>query len=308
MLIPDGYEAARLLYRVLAGRNAAGVRVAAADLPVGRAARMVSAAADVVAVRAVLVRAAVGMLARSSAVEQRQVAAEVAAAVAARDWETARAVAATALRRPDLRAKKIVSRRYRFLWICVPKAASTTLTEALLTGDPDAELIQGTTLRQIFAARPEVRGYFSFAFMRHPGRRALSCWGDKYVGLAGTPASYRAFIEPYHGAREGMPFAEFCRWLGTPYGSDAFADRHWLSQHRQIRLPGGGLPDFVGRFERLEADWRALTERLGLPSRVLPRLGVAPASVTAAERLDGETAALLKRRYAEDFRLGGYDA
>ena len=101
------------------------MRVAAAGLPVGRAARMVASTADVAPVRAVLVRAAVGMLARSSAVEQRQVAAEASAAVAARDWETARAVAATALRRPDLRAKKIVSRRYWFLRICVPKAAST---------------------------------------------------------------------------------------------------------------------------------------------------------------------------------------
>ena len=201
-----------------------------------------------------------------------------------------------------------MSRCYRFLWICVPKAASTSLTAALLAADPDAELIQGRTLRQIFAARPEVRGYCSFAFMRHPGRRALSCWGDKYVRLAGTPASYGDFIEPYHGAREGMPFAEFCRWLGTPYGSDAFADRHWLSQHRQIRLPGGGLPDFVGRFERLDDDWRTLTAHLGLPPRTLPKLRTGPLSVRVAEQLDGETAGLLRRRYAEDFRLGGYDA
>ena len=307
-MIPDGYEAARLLHRVLAGRNAAGVRVPAADVPGGRAARMVAAAADVVPVRAFLVRMALGMLARSAAVEQRQVAAEASAAVAARDWETARAVAATALRRPDLGAKKVVSRRYRCLWICVPKVASSSLIAALRAADPDAELFRATTLRDIFATRPEARGYYTVTFLRHPGRRALSFWGDQYVRLAGTPDAYRYFIEPYHGTREGMPFAEFCRWLGTPYGSDAFANCHWLSQHRQIRLPGGGLPDFVGRFERLDADWRALTARLGLPPRTLPRLRVGPASVKAAEFLDSETAGLLRRRYAEDFRLGGYDA
>ena len=307
-MIPDGYEAARLLHRVLAGRNAAGVRSPAVDPPGGRAAKMLAAAADVALVRAVLVRAALGRLARSSAVEQRKAAAAASAAVAARDWETARAIAATALRRPDLRAEKILSRRYRFLWICVPKAASRSLIAALRAADPDAELFSGRTLRDIFAARPEARRYFSFAFMRHPGRRALSFWGDQYVRLAGTPAAYRDFIAPYHGVREGMPFAEFCRWLDTPYGSDAFADRHWLSQHRQIRLPGGGLPDFIGRVERLDADWRVLSARLGLPPRALPKLRTGPPSVTAAEQLDDETAALLRRRYAEDFRIGGYDA
>ena len=296
-MIPDGYEAARLLQRVLAGRDAAS----------GRAARLLAAAGSVAAVRPVLVRAALAMLARSAAPEQRQAAAAASAAVAARDWETARAVAANAARRPDLRAEKIVSRRYRFLWICVTKVASRSLIAALLAADPDAELIEGRTLQEIFAARPEVRGYCSLAFLRHPGRRALSFWGDQYVRLAGTPAARRDFIEPYYGTREGMPFAEFCRWLDTPYGSDAFADRHWLSQHRQIRLPGGGLPDFIGRYERLDADWQAAAARLGLPPRALPRLRTGPESVTAAEQLDGGTAALLRRRYAEDFRLGGYD-
>ena len=306
-MIPDGYEAARLLHRVLAGRNAAGVRVPGAGPRGGRVARMVAAVADVAAVRAVLVRAALGMLARSATLEQRQAGAAAASAVVARDYETARAVASTARRRPDLRAEKIVSRRYRFLWICIPKVASRSLLEALLSADPDADLIEGSTIGEIFAACPDVRGYYSFAFMRHPGCRALSFWGDQYVRLAGTPAAYRDFIEPYHGVREGMPFAEFCRWLDTPYGSDAFANCHWLSQHRQIRLPGGGLPDYIGCFERLDADWQALTARLGLPPRTLPRLRVGPASVTAAEHLHGETAALLRRRYAKDFLLGGYD-
>ena len=104
-----------------------------------------------------------------------------------------------------------------------------------------------------------------------------------------------------------MPFADFARWLDTPYGSDTFANCHWLSQYLQIRLPGGGVPDFIGRFERLDADWQAVTGRLGLPPRKLPRLRVGPASVKAAEHLHGETAALLRRRYAEDFRRGGYD-
>lgn len=111
-----------------------------------------------------------------------------------------------------------------------------------------------------------------------------------------------------YGLRKGMTFSEFCRWLNTPYGSDVFADRHWLSRHLQIRVAGGRLPDFVGSYEHLDADWRMVTERLGMPFRELPRLNARPAGMLIEEYLDDDTVALLKRRYADDFRLGGYEA
>ena len=151
-----------------------------------------------------------------------------------------------------------------------------------------------------------MKDYYSFAFIRHPCRRVFSFWADKHVKLARCPEADRYFIKPYYGVRKSMAFAELCRWLNTPYGSDAFADRHWLSQHRQIRLPDGRLPDFIGRYERLDADWETVTARLGLPARALPRFNVRPEGMTAEEHLDGETTALLRRRYAGDFRLGGY--
>ena len=72
-----------------------------------------------------------------------------------------------------------------------------------------------------------------------------------------------------------------------------------------IRLSGPSPVLFLGRYERLDADWRTVCERLGLPFRALPRLNPRPEGCEAA-RPDADTAALLRRRYAEDFRLGGY--
>ena len=123
-------------------------------------------------------------------------------------------------------------------------------------------------------------------------------------GATGTPTAW--FIEPWHGLRPGMRFAEFCRWLETPCGSDVFADRHWLSQSRQVATADGRMPDFLGRVETVEADWRAVTERLRLPPVRLPRLNASGAGRAGEAGLDGESAALLRRRYAEDFALGGY--
>ena len=110
--------------------------------------------------------------------------------------------------------------------------------------------------------------------------------------LARRPEATWLFIKPYYGVHEGMSFAELCRWLSTPYGSDAFANRHWLSQHRQLRLPDGRLPDFIGRYERLDTDWETVTARLGLPARALPRVNVRPEGMTAEEHLDGGTQAI----------------
>lgn len=216
------------------------------------------------------------------------------------------ALARTVVRGQDLRAEKILSHRHRFLWICNPKAASRSLIAGLRAADPDAILVRNRSLDQVYARHPQASAYFSFAFVRHPAERIRSFHADKHTLARTDPDAYRWFIEPYYGLRLGMSLAQFCRWLNTPWGSDALADRHWLSQSRQLATAAGRLPDFLGRHERLQADWRAVAERLGLPWAPLPRLNASPARSPGAAELDAASAALLRRRYAADFSLGGY--
>ena len=99
--------------------------------------------------------------------------------------------------------------------------------------------------------------------------------------MTAGPAGW--FIAPWHGLRRGMRFEEFCRWLATPAGSDTFADRHWLSQHVQIRTRDGQEPDFVGRWETLDDDWRTVTVHIGMPHRALPRLNARPGAAPAVD-------------------------
>ena len=89
------------------------------------------------------------------------------------------ALVSTAARRPDRRAEKIVSRRYRFLWICNPKAASRSLIAALRAADPEAVLIRHRTLEQVLARYPEAGAFFRFAFLRHPYHRTAWAPGAK---------------------------------------------------------------------------------------------------------------------------------
>ena len=240
--------------------------------------------------------------------EHRRIASLLAAAITAGDYAAALALVSTVGRRPARRAEKILSHRYRFLWICNPKVASRSIIAALRAADPAALLIRGRTLEQVLATYPAARRFTRFAFVRHPRSRTFSCYADKQARARADHHAYRWFIEPWYGLELGMSFAAWCRWLETPCGSDSFADRHWLSQSRQIATADGRLPDVLGHYESLEADWRAVTTRLGVPCAPLPRLNASAGLTAADDAPDEELSALLRRRYAEDFRLGGYAA
>ena len=247
-------------------------------------------------------------LSASPSAERRALAAALAQAIASRDYDTALSLAMTAAGRTDLGAEKVISRRYRFLWIANPKVASRSMIAALRAADPAAELVRERTLDEILERRPETRDYFTFAFVRHPCTRTHAFHADKHARAAWSRRDRRWFIEPYHGVRLGMSFPEFCHWLNTPCGSDAFADRHWLSQHRQMRTAEGRLPDFIGRWENLDADWRAVGQRLGMPTSTLPRMNASKPGASAEPHLDPDTLTALRQRYATDFTLGGYAA
>lgn len=245
-------------------------------------------------------------LAASPAPGHRALAAMRASAVEAGDYAAALALVSTAGRRADLRAEKILPRRYGFLWICNPKVASRSIIAALRAAGPGAVPIRGQTLEQVLARYPEAGNFYRFAFARHPCHRTFSFWVDKHRLARRDRSAYRWFIEPCHGVSLGMSFGEFCRWLATPCGSDAFADRHWLSRSRQIAGADGRLPDFLGRYETLEAHWHAVTGRPGMPFTELPRRNARRGCGVPVAGFDDDAAALLRRRYACDFRLGGY--
>lgn len=236
-----------------------------------------------------------------------------------------RRIARITARSPDLGAEKIVSRKYRCLWICNPKVASRSIILALLRVDPDVEIIQGQRISDICIMYPEIRDYYYFAFIRNPFGRALSFYREIHFARANYDEEQRRmkekkrreFFNRVYGLTETDGFDDFCRWLNTCYGSDAFADRHFLSQHLQIRLDGRRMPDFIGRLENLETDWHCVTTRLGMPASTLPLLNtiagwqttpeaLKTARTVAAAHLTKQNKALLRARYMEDFKLGGY--
>ena len=241
--------------------------------------------------------------------------------------ETARArrMELTILQETDVRTEKIISRRYRFVWLANPKVASRSIVAALLGADPEAEIVYESSIFEIYARYPETKGYHSFAFVRHPFDRAISYHAQLHRSRGGYEGNVLSWVEHttrdkfarFHGLAEARDFDGYCEWLNTPYGSDAFANRHFLSQHLVIRTGHDRLPDFVGCLENLRTDLDRIAADVGMPAPALPVLNTmagwqaTPEALQAARskmavQLTGRNKALLRKRYAEDFELGGY--
>ena len=243
--------------------------------------------------------------------------------------ETAKAkrMVITVLQETDTRTDKIISRKYRFVWLANPKVASRSIVAALLGADPDAEIVYESSIFEIYARYPETRDYYSFAFVRHPFDRAISYHAQLHHSREGLEGNVLSKVERttqnkfarFYGLAEARDFDDYCEWLNTPYGSDAFANKHFLSQHLIIRAGRDRLPDFVGRFENLQADLDRVAADVGMPAPALPMLNtmagwqatleaLRAARSRTSVQLPARNKALLRKRYAEDFKLGGYSS
>lgn len=249
----------------------------------------------------------------------RAVAEELREAIGSADPDRAMRVATHATRIGDLGAPKMVSRKYRFLFISTPKVASQSFRRALRAVDPEAETFEELSTVEVLALRPEARGWFRFAFVRDPFDRAVSLYAEKFLGEKRKKRTDWAGRLQHHGLSLDMDFDSFCAWLAGPWGADVFADRHWLSQHLQIATAGGRMPDFVGRLETIEDDLATVAGRIGLPDLDLPVLNTSAGWEADRDAMEAERLALkeklltdrarelLRRRYADDFRILGYD-
>ena len=184
-------------------------------------------------------------------------------------------------RSSKVRSPVLISRRFRWLWLVNHKVASRSIRDALNRTDPDAVTFTHKTVAEVYAAHPEVEDYYSFAFVRHPFERALSFYAHLFLPLRGYSDRQlffemkmrREVFRHFHLLAEVRSFEDYCEWLNTPWGSDRFADRHFRSQHVNIRLPDGRLPDFIGRLESLDEDFGRIAADTGMSKPELAMMG-----------------------------------
>ncbi|HEY7544034.1 MAG TPA: sulfotransferase family protein [Blastocatellia bacterium] len=210
---------------------------------------------------------------------------------------------------------------YRAVYVEIPKVACTSIKTALAeilgvslksTGGNPHEVEWPMAERSSDPSGPLFPGLFSFAFVRNPWDRLVSCYRDKIrgevegytyftirPGVANCLARFDAFVP-------GMPFADFVAAVASI--SDEDADEHFRSQYTFVTNEDGEIGvDFIGRFEQLAEDFRFVQERIGLPCNDLPWLQKARGAARYADFYDNETRQIVSERFRQDIEMFGYE-
>lgn len=215
-----------------------------------------------------------------------------------------------------LRPHVIVVRPWKVAYLRVPKVANTSVKLALAKGlklpnlpelsrtndaywrkvrPEDVQLIPLARLR----LDPTYSDFWSFAVVRHPVERLVSCYRNKIVRNDSLSASFVRL-----GFDQEMSFEEFARRVCEI--SDAQADVHFVSQSALLSLGGKLVGDLVIPMNDLNARWSEVQEEIKRRSGVqLPRLSEKNSSKKVKEKVEltPEVVALIDRRYARDFEL-----
>nr|XP_040040742.1 LOW QUALITY PROTEIN: carbohydrate sulfotransferase 14 [Gasterosteus aculeatus aculeatus] len=195
----------------------------------------------------------------------------------------------SALQRRTLLQHVLVNDRHRLLYCYVPKVACSNwkrvlkvLSGALENVDVSVKMDHRSDLLFLHSLKPEeirhrLQHYFKFMFVREPMERLLSAYRNKFGEIESYQRKYgveiaRRYRKPpakdaAAAATRGddVTFAEFVRYL-----LDEDAERmneHWMPMYNLCQ-PCAVRYDFIGSYERLEADAELVLRRVGAPPAV----------------------------------------
>jgi hypothetical protein len=230
----------------------------------------------------------------------------------------------------DSKTVIVALHKERTLYFAVPKAASTSiefvLTDVIRQRLPDelrdkmddgwhyfrgGEKRKEMRDRQILLCKHEVpkySDYYSFAFVRNPWSRLVSCYRDKVehkpVNSSTDPKSAPAVLIGRNIASEYATFEEFATAVcDTP---DKRSNRHFRSQHVFLTDNRGRLmPKEVYHFEELPDAFDQIMDRIGLPQVGLPKRN-ASKKHSFQEYYTPRLRDMVAERYKVDIELFGY--
>lgn len=204
----------------------------------------------------------------------------------------------------------IISHKHRFMFFPVPKTGTHSVRGALRAhlGEDDLEQVglfvhkrlpfpelaalnHGhlgvTQIKPIFGAE-RFTEYFKFAFVRNPYARFVS---------------YCAFMSRQSQVFETQATAFMKHVIGELRPFDHVLFR---PQHEMLCDENGELAmDFIGRVERMQADYDRVCERVGIPTAPLERVN-ASRHHHHSEYYDDELKAWVADFYRRDLELFGY--
>lgn len=208
---------------------------------------------------------------------------------------------------------------YGAVYVEIPKVACSSIKVAIARM-LNINLVQGNPHQTEFPSvdyqlsehGPLYPGLFSFAFVRNPWDRLVSCYRDKILlevngfthstirpGIADCLAHFKGFFP-------GMSFEQFVDVVASI--PDEEADGHFRSQYTFVADRANRIAvDFVGRYERLSEDLNRVRDLQELPEFELPRLQAALSSVNYREFYSNRSRETVAERFKTDIALFEFD-
>ena len=205
----------------------------------------------------------------------------------------------------------LISDSKRFIFVHVPKTAGSSLRELLRPhSNARRKSLIGSVLRPLGLPRDHrrfcflthgplktaqrimdeetFRSYFKFAFVRNPWDRLVS----EYNALMHKPGHRR-----YARVAKLGGFAGYLKYEAPRVAPNQV--------ELLLNLDGQIGVDFIGRFERLNEDVRAVCERLGIPCD-LPHVNGHP-HAEYRQFYDEQTREYVRKHWARDIEAFGYE-
>ena len=144
--------------------------------------------------------------------------------------------------------------------------------------------------RRIEIGKRQFNAYFKFGFVRNPWDRVVSLYERK---------------EPLQ-MKDKMTFEEFVDWIQYSSSTCIHSSPHRYQLDWFVDGSGNVLADFIGRFERLEADWTFVAQKLGL-TESLPHWRANPRARHYTEYYNARTREIIANKFRIDIERFGYD-
>lgn len=185
------------------------------------------------------------------------------------------------------------------IFIHIPKTAGTAI-ERTLQASPQQNVGGHTTALGYQRAFPEeFATFFKFAVIREPVSRFLSAW--RYLRkMPIHPALNNASIHECNGLNE---------WMDRLRAEPELLDRiiHFWPQWKFVCDKSGDLMvDRLFRFERIEAEWKEISNVLRIQQLKLPKINESRDWSENDSGLGECEIHWIREYYAKDFQLGGY--
>ena len=184
---------------------------------------------------------------------------------------------------------------YRCIFIHIPKTAGTSVARALF----NTESRHIPCVEYEKANPKKFRRYFKFAIVRNPWDRLLSAY--RYLRRGGMNRADRAWAETHLASYQS--FEQFVHeWVNE---TNVGAWVHFRPQVDFITDANGNMAmDYLGRMERLDADFEVICREIGL-SVLLPRLNEG-AKDHYSKAYSSEMIEIVGNSYRRDIRLLNY--